>query len=347
MKILQPPALLERYRTAIEQSVRLFMENKPDGLYAMLRYHFGWMESDGRPAPHALGKAIRPTLCLLACEAVGGAWERALPAAAALELIHNFSLIHDDIQDGDQQRHHRPTVWALWGQAQAINVGDAAFALSGVAVEGLREQGYPAETVLHVWQLLNTATLRLVEGQYLDLSFEQRHDVTVDEYLAMIARKTGALIETAAHVGAILGGADAVLIDHLRWYGRALGLAFQIGDDLLGIWGKTDETGKPVAADLRRRKKSLPIVYALQHSNPENRERLAALYHQPNKAQLDELEIEQALEVLESTRAQEKARAMLADHCARAMLELERARLPTWARTAFAEFARFLAERRY
>ena len=347
MKILHPPALLERYRTAIEQSVRLFMGNKPDGLYAMLRYHFGWVDQDGRPALHALGKAIRPTLCLLACEAVGGQWERALPAAAALELIHNFSLIHDDIQDGDEQRHHRPTVWAIWGQPQAINAGDAAFALSGVAIERLREQGYASETVLTVWQWLNAATLRLVEGQYLDLSFEQRVDVTVDEYLAMIARKTGALIEAAAQIGALLGEANEPLTDHLRWYGRALGLAFQIGDDLLGIWGASAETGKPVAADLRRRKKSLPIVYAFQHSAPEDKARLAALYQRPGSEPLDDADVSAALDVLERARAQDKARGLLADYCSRAMLELEQARLEPWARAEFAEFARFLAERRY
>ncbi len=345
MKILELPAILERYRADIEYQVQLLLESKPDGLYAMLRYHFGWMDAEGRPSSHALGKAVRPTLCLLACEAVGGNWERALPAAAALELIHNFSLIHDDIQDGDEQRHHRPTVWSLWGQAQAINAGDAAFALSGVAIEGLREQGYPAETVLAAWQLLNTATLRLVEGQYLDIAFESRLDITVDEYLAMIARKTGALIEAAAHIGALLGEADTALLDHLRWYGRALGLAFQIGDDLLGIWGHTAETGKPVAADLRRRKKSLPVIYALQHSAPEDKTLLAQFFandHGP----LDDAEVARALDVLERSRAQERARGLLADHCARAMLELERAHLPSWARAEFATFARFLVERR-
>ena len=345
MKILELPTVLERYRTDIEQSVRLLLDNKPDGLYGMLSYHFGWMEADGRPAAGALGKVVRPTLCLLACEAVGGDWQRALPAAAALELTHNFSLIHDDIQDGDQQRHHRPTVWTIWGQAQAINAGDAAFALSGIAMEQLRESGYAPETILAVWQLLNAATLRLVEGQYLDLAFEERGDITVDEYLAMIARKTGALIEAAAQIGALLGGAEKPATDHLRWYGRALGLAFQIGDDLLGIWGQAAETGKPVAADLRRRKKSLPVVYATQQSSPEDRAMLAQLYA-GGKRLLNDDEVEQALAVLERTRAEERTRDMLADYCSRAMLELERAHLPTWARTEFATVARFLAERR-
>ncbi len=345
MKTLELPAVLERYRTDIDQTVRRLLESKPDGLYNMLRYHFGWMDADGRPAAHALGKALRPTLCLLACEAVGGHWERALPAAAALELTHNFSLIHDDIQDGDQQRHHRPTVWALWGQAQAINAGDAAFALSGIAMEHLREGIYPAETILAVWQLLNTATLRLVEGQYLDLAFEERFDISVDEYLAMIARKTGALIEAAIQIGAILGAAEKVTIDHLRWYARAVGLAFQIGDDLLGIWGQTAETGKPVAADLRRRKKSLPVVYAMRHSSPEDQALLTALYAGERRLLTDE-EVEAALGVLERARAEEHARDMLADYCSRAMLELERARLPNWARVEFASIARFLAERR-
>jgi geranylgeranyl diphosphate synthase type I len=347
MKAIEPPAVLERYRPAIEQSILRLLEHKPDGLYQMVRYHFGWSDEQGRPLPRALGKAIRPTLCLLACEATGGAWERALPAAAALELVHNFSLIHDDIQDGDQERHHRPTVWAQWGQAQAINAGDAAFALSGVAVQQLREQGFPDETVLHIWQLLNVATLRLVEGQYLDLTFEQRLDVTVEEYLGLIGRKTGALIETAAHIGALLGTNDSTFISHLRWYGQALGLAFQIGDDLLGIWGTPAETGKPVAADIRRRKKSLPIIYALQGASPWDKARLAALYQQREQTTFTDEEVQRILDILERTRAEERARGMLAQYCAKAMLELERAHLPPWARTEFSTFARFLAERRY
>ncbi len=345
MKTVELPAVLGRYRPAIEQSVRRLLNSKPDGLYGMLRYHFGWMDADGRPAPHALGKSVRPTLCLLVCEAVGGDSQRALPAAAALELIHNFSLIHDDIQDGDQQRHHRPTVWAIWGQGQAINAGDAAFALSGVAIEQLREQGYSAESILNVWQLLNTATLRLVEGQYLDLAFEHRPDMNVDEYLAMIARKTGALIEAAAHIGALLGGADQALIDHVRGYAQALGLAFQIGDDLLGIWGQPAETGKPVAADLRRRKKSLPVVYAMQHSSPQDRALLMELYA-PNQGPLSDADVERALDVLERVRAQDRTHDLLDDYCAKALLALEQAHMPTWARAEFATIARFLAERR-
>ncbi|HEY7125584.1 MAG TPA: polyprenyl synthetase family protein [Ktedonobacterales bacterium] len=347
MKAVEPPALLERYRPAIEQSILRLLEHKPDGLYQMVRYHFGWTDEQGHILPRALGKAIRPTLCLLACEAAGGAWERALPAAAALELVHNFSLIHDDIQDGDQERHHRPTVWTLWGYAQAINAGDAAFALSGVAVEQLREQGFPAEMVLHIWQLLNAATLRLVEGQYLDLAFEQRLDVTVEEYLGLVGRKTGTLIETAAHIGALLGTSDTGLISHLRWYGQALGLAFQIGDDLLGIWGTPAETGKPVAADLRRRKKSLPVIFALQSAPPRDKARLMALYQQDEQTTLNDEEVEITLGILERARAEERTRGMLAQYCSKAMLELERAHLPPWARAEFSTFARFLAERRY
>jgi geranylgeranyl diphosphate synthase, type I len=393
MKTLELPAILERYRASIDQSVQRLLDGKPDGLYGMLRYHFGWMDASGRPAPHALGKALRPTLCLLACEAVGGTWERALPAAAALELIHNFSLIHDDIQDGDQLRHHRPTVWAIWGQPQAINAGDAAFALSGIALEQLREQDFPAEITLTVWQLLNTATLRLVEGQYLDLAFEHRPDMSVDEYLAMIARKTGALIEAAMQIGTLLGAgaratpfggqplrepgsrtlgsfaasqaatgnetgrtrgghapaaggpADQAMIDHLRRFGRALGLAFQIGDDLLGIWGQAAETGKPVAADLRRRKKSLPIVYAMQYSSHKERALLTELYAR-HQGLLNDAEVERALAVLERTGAQEQTHDMLADYCSKALLELEQAKLPAWAHTEFATVARFLAQRR-
>jgi geranylgeranyl diphosphate synthase type I len=227
----------------------------------MLEYHLGWM--DGTSSAGG-GKRIRPLLCLLACEAAGGDWHKALPVAAAIELIHNFSLIHDDIQDNSPLRRGRPTVWRKWGQAQAINAGDAMFTLAHLAPQRLTELGLTPDVTLSVLAELNYTSLELTQGQYLDMAFEQRSTVTVAEYLAMIEKKTAVLIATATYLGAFVAGASPECLDHYYAFGWNLGLAFQLQDDLLGIWGDPEVTGKSAASDLEKRKKSLPVVFGLE-----------------------------------------------------------------------------------
>ncbi|MSQ33863.1 MAG: polyprenyl synthetase family protein [Dehalococcoidia bacterium] len=286
-----PPEALERYRPALEEELRrLLPESAPRGLplYTMLSYHLGWVDAQGRPTSASSGKALRPALCLLACEGVGGDWRRAVPAAAALELVHNFSLIHDDIQDGDRQRRHRPTVWALWGRGQGINAGDAMRELAGLAL--LREEalGVEPRRLLRATALLDQATLEMIEGQYLDLSYESCPQVTVDDYLAMIAKKTGALMRCALELGAILGGAAPARVAHLAQAGLELGLVFQIRDDILGVWGRSEVTGKPQAGDIRRRKRALPAVHALEHSRGQDARRLHELYNKQRRVTANE-----------------------------------------------------------
>lgn len=229
--------------------------------YAMLQYHMGWTD-DAQPA----GKRIRPLICLLVAEACGGVWERALPAAAAIELIHNFSLIHDDIQDNSPLRRGRPTLWARWGMAQAINAGDAMFVMAHLAVQNLTQRGVTAELALATLNALDSTCIALTQGQYLDMNFETRPVVTSAEYLHMIGGKTAALLAASTWLGALLGGAPEAARSHWRDYGRMLGLAFQIHDDWLGIWGDPAITGKSAASDLEKRKKSLPVVYGLERS---------------------------------------------------------------------------------
>lgn len=258
---------LPLFLPAIEAEMRRVLDVPGEhlsGHYGMLRYHMGWLDEQFQPVEVASGKRIRPVLVLLACEAAGTPASQALPAAAAVELLHNFSLIHDDIEDDSPMRRHRPTVWALWGRPQAINVGDSMFTLARASLTHLRTLGLPAEQTLEATRIFDETCLRLTEGQYLDMSFETRMDVTVDEYLAMIGGKTAALIAASLELGALVGGAGTADRGHLAEFGRHLGLAFQIQDDILGIWGDEALTGKSAESDILTRKKSLPIVYALQ-----------------------------------------------------------------------------------
>ncbi len=231
--------------------------------YAMMRYHLGWADAALQPQILPAGKRLRPALCLLACSEVGGDPASALPAAAAIELLHNFSLIHDDIEDGDELRRHRPTLWTLWGVPQAINVGDGMFTLAFAALQRLRRRGVDDATTLAALDLFTRMCLALTEGQHLDMSFEARPLVGVGEYLRMIQGKTAALVGASVAIGAVIGGAGAAQVDNLQQFGQATGLAFQIQDDILGIWGDPAVTGKAAGNDILRRKKSLPLFDAL------------------------------------------------------------------------------------
>ncbi|MBI3764197.1 MAG: polyprenyl synthetase family protein [Chloroflexi bacterium] len=259
--------LFSRYLPAIENELRAVVAGGDPALaefYEMLNYHMGWVEHGQGPV--VSGKRIRPLLTLLTCSAAGGAAERALPAAAAVEFIHNFSLIHDDIQDNSPERRGRPTVWKLWGQPQAINAGDALFTLAHLALQRLAERGHSAQTSLIAMSLLDETCLRLTQGQHLDMAFESRESVTVADYMQMIESKTGSLIAASAELGALCAGADEAARAQYRAFGLCLGLAFQVRDDILGIWGDSAVTGKSAATDIVTRKKSLPIVYGLERN---------------------------------------------------------------------------------
>lgn len=256
-------ALLERGRTMSTPVLRAAVNRLAPPMDTVASYHFGWIDAQGRPADGDGGKAVRPALALLSAEAAGAAPEVGIPGAVAVELVHNFSLLHDDLMDGDEQRRHRDTVWKVHGPAQAILVGDALFALAGeVLLElGTVEAG-------RATRRLTTATRKLIDGQAQDISYEHRERVTVEECLEMEGNKTGALLACACSIGAVLGGADDKMADTLEAYGYHLGLAFQAVDDLLGIWGDPEATGKQTWSDLRQRKKSLPVVAALAAGGP-------------------------------------------------------------------------------
>jgi geranylgeranyl diphosphate synthase, type I len=241
-------------------------------LYEMLAYHLG---VDGSGAPR--GKRIRPLLGALAYQSLTGDYKAALPGAAALELGHNFSLVHDDIEDSDTERHHRPTLWAIWGIPLAINAGDALFALSRLALYRLMD-GFSDHRVLELMKVYDETCLALCEGQYLDIAFERRSDVTVDAYMEMIGKKTAALLGASVRAGAILATDDDTIAEAYERFGYALGMAFQMADDVKGTFWTSTESGKAEAGDVRKRKKTLPVVWAMQHASEVDRRRLAEIY---------------------------------------------------------------------
>lgn len=270
--------ILSRYNVTIEEEMSAAIGRSNLPLYGMMRYHLGWTDERFSAISSQGGKKLRPTLLLLACEAVGGDWTRAVPAAAAVELLHNFSLVHDDIQDESPLRRHRATVWRLWGEAQAINVGDAMHIVAEETLLRLADKGFDAHHVLKAASQFHRASIALTEGQYLDMSFERRTDVDVAAYLRMIGHKTAALIACATGLGAFLGGAPGSVVACCRRFGEKLGMAFQVRDDYLGIWGNQEETGKSALSDIMSRKKSLPVVYALEKATGEERENLLSYY---------------------------------------------------------------------
>jgi geranylgeranyl diphosphate synthase, type I len=252
------PFPLTQARDLVEPALREAIGRLDPLSRQVAAYHLGWVEADGRETTASGGKALRPALALLSARAAGAQAEAGVPGAMAVELVHNFSLLHDDLMDGDVQRRHRATVWAVWGASTAILVGDAMLALAQQVLVDLDSPGATPAA-----RLLAAATQELIRGQVDDLAFERRAAVSVEECLTMAAGKTGALLGCSAAIGAVLNGAPAPLVDALTTYGDELGLAFQLVDDLLGIWGDGASTGKPVGADLRARKKSLPVSFAV------------------------------------------------------------------------------------
>lgn len=313
--------------------------------YGMMRYHLGWADEALQPIVLARGKRIRPLLCLLACEAAGGDPRQALPAACALELVHNFSLVHDDIEDHSQTRRGRRAVWDLWGVAQAINVGDGLFVLAQMALHRLHANGVPLQRCQAAAFALDKACLALCEGQFQDMAFEDRAHVDLRHYLVMIRNKTAALLAASAQLGAIVATGDPEQTELYFRFGENLGMAFQIQDDILGIWGEEPITGKSTATDLRDKKKTLPVVYTLglTPAGPASL-CLSDLYAQPGP--LDEAAIGSALEALDQVGARAYAEDQAQGHYAQAIQSLDQTGLSGAAQAALRELATTLLKRK-
>ena len=332
------PAGVAAARDLVSPAIARWLDRLSPEVRTVAAYHLGFVDADGnstgdRPG----GKALRPALALLSARAAGAPPERGVAAAAAVEFVHNFSLLHDDIMDGDTERRHRPTAWTVFGVGAAILAGDALLCLAqDILLADQAPQG--------VWaaRCLSAAVHRLIAGQGADLAFERRDNVTLDECLQMAGDKTAALMACACSIGAIGVGAPAELAMGLAGFGAHAGLAFQLTDDLLGIWGAPEVTGKPVRADLRARKKSLPVVAALTGGTPAGQE-LAEILARPDA--LSEEDLRHAAELVEAAGGRAWAESEADSQLAAATTCLNETQMPDDVRGEFAAIAGFITVR--
>lgn len=356
---------LERARQVAEPLARQAVSSLTPSIRSVVGYHLGWADADGRPSERSSGKGIRQTLAVLSAEAAWADASVGAPGGVAVELVHNFSLVHDDLMDGDLERRHRPTVWALWGPSVALIAGDALATLATDVVLRSPSSGAAAAAIA-----LSEATAEMIAGQADDLEFEARRTVTVEECMAMSTAKTGALLGCAASIGAILACAPATTVRALKDFGRHLGVAFQAVDDLLGIWGDPATTGKPAGNDIQRRKKSMPIVAALGAGDDGAKELEELLFADfapagagpagaglagagagpPEWAPavpkaLTEEQVARATWLVEACGGREWTAARAKAHLDAALGSLERARISPVPRRALADLAVYVVER--
>nr|WP_189542898.1 family 2 encapsulin nanocompartment cargo protein polyprenyl transferase [Streptomyces gelaticus] len=310
--------LLERTRALVDPRLRAAVASLPGSIRRVAMYHFGWQEVDGSPSSGPAGKAVRPALVLAATRALGGDQAQAVRAAVAVELVHNFTLLHDDVIDEDRTRRHRATAWAVFGIPDAVIAGDAMLAL---AQRLLADDPSPAG--IRASARLSSCVIELCAGQQADCAFEDRgpDEVTLDECLTMATAKTGALLGCACALGALYAGAGERAVGAMDGFGREAGLAFQLIDDLIGIWGDPARTGKPVGADLVAHKKSLPVVAALTSGTPAAAE-LATLYQGSMNTPG---EVSRAADAVDRAGGRDWAQIAAADRMARAVHHLSRA----------------------
>lgn len=311
----------------------------PNPFYGMMHYHMGWVDQNFQAVEVHSGKRIRPLTTLLAAQAAGGDWQQSLPAAAAVEILHNFSLVHDDIEDASPTRRGRLTVWKIWGEAQAINAGDAMFAIAHLALNRLSEYDVPPAITVRALRRFDETCLRLTQGQYNDMDFETREEVSVDEYINMITGKTAVLLSHCAELGALVAGQDDQTIDHYAKFGLNLGLAFQVIDDILGIWGDETRTGKSAATDITTKKKTLPVLFGLEKDNN--------LRHLYQTAEADEQFVSEVVKLLDQNGARHYAESAANGYSQAALSHLEAANPVGQAGTALHQLAAMLLQRDY
>ena len=300
----------EPHRRALEEELKEVFSGREGFLYDVLRYHLGWADERGIPEDNPAVLHLQSLLALVCCEALTGDFEAALPAAAGIELVHNFTLVHSDVQSGRVEEQDRPSIWWVWGPAQAINAGDGLHALGRTTMMRLAQKGVPADRVLRAVELLDRACLTLCEGQYMDLHFQDQLLVTRGAYYDMIGRKTGALAGCSAELGALAAGGDEGVCLQVRDAGSRLGMAWQIGQDIADLWGRRGDG--MTASNVLAKKKSLPLILAMETAELAVKRELGAIYA---KRVLQPEDVSRVIAILDQAQArqtsEDKARELV------------------------------------
>ena len=297
----------DEYQRAVNEELRAVFEGRDGFLYNILRYHLGWVDQDGIPQDGAPPLHFQGALALACCEALGADYRQALPAAAGVELVHHFTLVHGEVQVGRAESVDRPSIWWVWGPAQAINAGDGLHALGRTTIMRLTQRGTPPERVLRAVRSLDSACLRLCEGQYMDLEFQDQLMVTDAAYLNMVNRKAGALAGAAAEAGALAAAADDAQCDAVHDFGASLGTAWQIARDIGDLWGERGDG--MTASNVISKKKSLPVIHALEHGSLSAKRELGSIYM---KRVLEPEDATRLVAILEETGARASAESRAA-----------------------------------
>ena len=315
-----PSTVLEAYRAALEEELHECFSAREGFLYNLLRYHLGWVDQQGQPESSPTPQPFHSLLALASCEAWSGDFVPARPAAAAVEFIHNFTLVHDDVQAGRVDAGSRPSIWWVWGPSQAINAGDGLHAMGRAAVMRLTQIGISPDRVLAAVEMLDRSCLSLCEGQYMDLRFQDQLMVTSADYLDMIGRKTGALTGCSAALGALVAGADNSTVGRFRELGSKLGMAWQISGDIADFWGRQGDG--VTASNVLSKKKSLPLIYTLENGGTSAKRELGSIYM---KRVLEPPDVARIVSIMEESDARSNAEAKaseLAEQGQEALTEL-------------------------
>lgn len=339
-----PTSILHKYQQIIEKSLKQRIPKNNSEVYRTLQYSMGWIDKNGNKQNKSLGKSLRASLCLFACEATHGSYNASIPAAAAIELIHKFSLIHDDIQDKDQFRHNQATLWHVWGIPKALISGNILRIIADKCLEDLVRKGTNIDRALFVIENLTQSYLKMIEGQYLDIYYEGFPGISIEDYLNMIQHKTGALIKSSLQIGAIIGTSNTSIINSFSECGSAIGYLFQIRDDILGVWGKSKHTGKPVGSDIKRKKNSFPICYAISNSKNKTKKFLIDIY---SKKIITDEDVNEILNVLDNLKVRKHAETTAAHHGQKAINALNQKNIPHANKTQMNELVDFLLSRNY
>ena len=324
------------YRQALEEELRDCFAGREGLLYNMLHYQLGWKDEQGTPLSGLAGEHLYSFLCLLSCESMLGEYAPALPAAAAVELVHNFSLIHEEVQAGSLNQGRRATVWWIWGPGQAINAGDGMHAMARLALMRLEGRGFSVDKSLEAIRLWDQSCLGMCEGQHLDLSFQEKLDVGVDAYFRMAAGKSGALMSCAMGLGALAATEEPGVVEAFKECGKNLGVAYQILDDISDLWGANG--GEAPSNNVLNKKKLLPVVYALQTGDLTTKRSLGSIYF---KRILEPPDVQELVSILDNCSAQEYAEETVENYCRLAMESLEGVPVSPWGRAELAKVGQY------